>query len=315
MILSDPNKITRVRSWQQAGHEVAGHHHGIYHCMWDSLTNYPTDSIEANQPVYTQDNNGNWVANCDSGILKSPMQPFFDSLDVIAGDSLLITWGASDEHPEVDLYPDLLYRTTGGRDSAAQGFSNPYTETYGPTTLSNGTYGPYTVCLIDYFFLYDSNNVIEMQNKYNDLSFSSQYKVAGVVTHVFNVKNQNQNNPNNFFYQWLRFISGKGCKNVRNIMRAEGCVPSQVNSQNNLTAPFIKIYPNPAKDKITIEQPGNSNLQITVWSIDGRKMFYKENLQQTGTIDLSFLPGGMYMINISTPQRTSYQKLIISKNL
>ncbi len=314
MILSDQNKITRVRSWQQAGHEVAGHHHGIYHCMWDSLTNYPIDSIEANQPVYTQDANGNWVANCDSGILKSPMQPFFDSLDVIAGDSLLLTWGASDEHPEVDLYPDLLYRTTGGRDSAAQGFSNPYTETYGPTTLSNGTYGPYTVCLINYFFIDDNTSLTEMQNKYNDLSFSSQYKVAGVVTHVFNVKNQNQNNPNNFFYQWLRFISGKGCKNVRDIMRAEGCIPQTTTAENDVSGNIdVKIYPNPSDGNITIKQSHPANIQVTIWALDGKRVFHKQYYNTLNNIDLHFIPDGIYSIHISTPEKTVRQKIVIAK--
>ena len=39
MILSDPSKLNLVRQWQQWGHEVAGHHHGIFHCVWDGYTN------------------------------------------------------------------------------------------------------------------------------------------------------------------------------------------------------------------------------------------------------------------------------------
>ncbi len=297
MILSDPNKIMRVRTWQQNGHEIAGHHHGIYHCMWDSLTNYPVDSIQANQPVYTYVN-GSWVSNCDSGIFKSPMQPFFDSLDVLAGDSLLLTWGASDDYPEVDLYPGLLYRTTGGRDTATQGFSNPYTETYGPTTLSTGVFGPYTVCLIDYFFLYDQSDVNAMQMLYNNVNFSGQYKVVGVVTHVFNVKNQNQNLPGNFFYQWLRFISGKGCKNVRDIMRAEGCVPNNIRELNAENV-AVTVYPVPASEYIMIQANDSKFFdRVEVLDISGKTVKTINVHEQSCRMGIRFLPAGFYFLKV-----------------
>ncbi len=290
MILSDQNKINLIRTWQQKGHEIAGHHHSIYHCMWDSLTNYPDDSIIANQPVYNDDGG----TNCDSGILKSPMQPFYDNLDILAGDSLLLTWGSSDEHPEVDLYPDLLYRTSGGRDSAQQGFSDVYVETYGPTTLSNGTYGPYTVCLIDYFFISTQADVNEMIGVYNNTAFSGQFQAAGVVTHVFNVKNSNPNMPNNFFYRWLRFISGKGCKTVRNIMRAEGCSTTSVKKQGFW--PAFSVYPNPSKNRLFVKGKLESSLHFTIINVLGQNM--QQGNISNGSIDISALPAGLYYLRL-----------------
>ncbi len=297
MILADSAKLARVRSWQQNRHEVAGHHHGIYHCMWDSLTNYPGDSIAANQPVKRYIN-GQWVSNCDSGSLKSAMQPFYDALDSLAGDSLLLTWGASDEHPEVDLYPNLMYRTTGGRDTPTQGFSNPYVETYGPTTLSTGTFGPYTVCLIDYYFLHDAADAAAMQAVYNDTAFSSQYKVARVVTHVFNVKNQNANSPSNFFYQWLRFISGKGCKNVREIMRAEGCNPTVttgVHPPASLDA--AELFPNPAHETVSFQAPaGALPIAVEVVDVMGRVRKSFTCRADQASFSVADLPRGLYMV-------------------
>jgi hypothetical protein len=47
-IASDPEKMAELASWQQNGHEIAAHHHSIYHGGWDGYTNY-TEEIAINE--------------------------------------------------------------------------------------------------------------------------------------------------------------------------------------------------------------------------------------------------------------------------
>ncbi len=291
MILADTQKLALLRSWQAWGHEVAAHHHGIYHCYWDSLTNYPPDSIAFYQPI---------SSNCPEGLYQGSMQSFWNALDVLAGDSLLLTWSSSDEHPAVDMYPNVAYRTDGGRDNPEQGFSNPYVETHGPISLGGQTYGPYTVCSIDYFFLENFDDVQQMIDLYNDLSFSSQFEVVGVVTHVFNFQTAVNQPPPNYFFAWIQFIEGKGCQTVRQILRESPACGSLAVEAEPITSSYsgLRVYPNPAFDVLYLQWegrdlPGKSRVEILdFW---GRKV-----LSGKGVYGLSIasLPPGSYFVKV-----------------
>ena len=302
LILADPVKLDSVRSWQKRGHEIAAHHHSVYHCFWDSITNFPIDSIIANQPAGPK---------CDSGILSSTMKTFWDDLDTIAGDSLMLTWGSTDDYPAVDLYPDIPYRTDGGRDSAVQGFSNIYLATHGPTTVGSTTYGPYTTCSIDYYFIEDISTVQEMRDLYNDSTgFSNMYNTVGVVTHVFNFKQALSAAPPNYYYTWINFIEGKGCQTVREILR-KSSVCSGVGIEKIKTKADFKIYPNPASTTLYIvpnEGQGNKDYQVKVYNIFGQK-FISE--QSPNSLKIQNLENGVYFVKITSElNEISIQKFV-----
>jgi len=40
-IISSPERTAEVRSWEANGHEISGHHHGVYHGSWDGYSGYP----------------------------------------------------------------------------------------------------------------------------------------------------------------------------------------------------------------------------------------------------------------------------------
>ena len=40
-IAEDPERMDLLAKWKKQGHEIAGHHHSIYHGNWDGYTNYP----------------------------------------------------------------------------------------------------------------------------------------------------------------------------------------------------------------------------------------------------------------------------------
>lgn len=42
-----PDRMAAVESWKRQGHEIAAHHHSIYHGNWDGYTDYSKDEAEA----------------------------------------------------------------------------------------------------------------------------------------------------------------------------------------------------------------------------------------------------------------------------
>ncbi len=296
-ILNNPEKLQLVREWQAWGHEIAAHHHSIYHCYWDSLTNYPLDSIAFHQPI---------SPFCDSGILISPMKPFWDSLDVLCGDSLLLTWGSSDEHPAVDMYPHVPYRTTGGRTDPAQAFSNPYTETHGPTTIGDVTYGPYTTCQVDYFFIDNLTKVNALKNLYQDTSFSNNYSVVGVVTHVFDF-----NSSPVYFYNWIQFIEGKGCKTVRQILRQSGCSPTS-DAEAARPAGGLRVFPNPADDLLQVELSAGLEGWLRIWNTTGQLM-WEGKIRASTPLNVSGWPTGLYVATVQTDRQSMSSNFLIQR--
>ena len=287
MILADSNKIRQVRRWQADGHEIAAHHHGIYHCTWDSLSNYPDDSIVRYQPQSEK---------CDSGILISDMTIFWNQLDTLAGDSLLLTWGSSDEHPAVDLFPKAVYRTDGGRTSD-RAFSNPYEQTH-EAQIGSKHYGPYRTCQIDYCFIDNMDTVERIIQLYQNSTFSSAYSTVGVVTHVFNYKKARTQGSDNYAMRWIRFISGKGCRTVREILRANPCESTGLTSASSSTSPALRLYPLPFRDVLYLALPGESlSYEVFVYSIDGSLVYHERRASGILGIDGSAWPGGIYLIS------------------
>lgn len=299
-ILADEQKLQQVRQWQALGHEIGGHHHSIFHCFWDSLTNYTADSIALYQPA---------GPFCDSGTLRSNMQPFWDSLDSLCGDSLMLTWGSSDNNPAIDMYPGVPYRTDGGRTDPAQGFSNPYIVTHGPTLLDAQVYGPYTTCQIDYFFIDNLSKVNAVKNLYLDTGFSNDYAVVGVVTHVFDFNG----NPA-YFYNWLNFIEGKGCKTVRQILRQSGCTVSAAREEE-ATAQGLHIYPNPARSRIFISFGKQGRWHLKLVHPSGQVFWQQSIVGSQAEISLADLPAGMWLVAVreETGGATHTEKLIVLK--
>ena len=76
---------------------------------------------------------------------------------------------------------------------------------------------------------------------------------------------------------------------------------STFNTQN----PTLKIYPNPANNKITID--ANDVLDVKLFDVLGKHIASTKQNQ----IDLSNLPEGVYFIQVQTKQNTTTQKIIV----
>ncbi|RJP28790.1 MAG: hypothetical protein C4533_03090 [Candidatus Omnitrophota bacterium] len=149
MILSDKQKLSRLRSWQNNGHEIAGHHHPATHkYTWDG---YSDDKNKFNDPRF-----------------KGTMQDYADILNRLAYPLKINTLGNPDINDWVQGVP---YRTEGF--VANNAVSAPV------KSIIKGT----TVYTLGYGFLGGKINLVKLKKIYN--AFKGD-QVFGVVTHVFN---------------------------------------------------------------------------------------------------------------------------------
>jgi Secretion system C-terminal sorting domain len=76
----------------------------------------------------------------------------------------------------------------------------------------------------------------------------------------------------------------------------------------------IALYPNPAKDFVTVEIPEiASKVQVSVYSAEG-KMLHSENITQTLTqLDVSYLKPGVYSLRFDAKSETVTKRLVVFK--
>lgn len=82
------------------------------------------------------------------------------------------------------------------------------------------------------------------------------------------------------------------------------------------TLSILKIYPNPSKDVVTIDAyvPSGSESKISIHDITGQEVFTTPSLSTIEiheTLDLSHLNKGIYLVKITTNEKTVMQKLIL----
>jgi len=76
----------------------------------------------------------------------------------------------------------------------------------------------------------------------------------------------------------------------------------------------IKIYPNPTSGILNILLPANKDKMLigSIYNISGQKVYeFNPNLVST-TLDLSFLPKGIYFLNLNTKTQIFNSKIIIT---
>ena len=78
------------------------------------------------------------------------------------------------------------------------------------------------------------------------------------------------------------------------------------NKENNIT-----IYPNPANDKITVENPScNDNAMISIYNIQGQLLLQQSIKQQKTEINISGFAGGIYYVKVKTDKGNAVKKFI-----
>ena len=89
------------------------------------------------------------------------------------------------------------------------------------------------------------------------------------------------------------------------------CIVSGISSDNKSTDVALKIYPNPAKDKLTIETSGKSiETYLKIVNIEGQEIITR---QITGTkmiLDISCLPSGVYIVRLINDRSVKTGKMV-----
>jgi hypothetical protein len=69
------------------------------------------------------------------------------------------------------------------------------------------------------------------------------------------------------------------------------------------------LYPNPAGDFLHIDWKGSNALQVTLRDAAGRLVITK-TLNNSGTLDLSNIPSGIYFTELHSADKVKHVKLV-----
>jgi hypothetical protein len=94
---------------------------------------------------------------------------------------------------------------------------------------------------------------------------------------------------------WLMITDESGCNRYDTVVVR---YDSTVSTWQDWTQKEVEVFPNPAKDKITVKCKNSKNkINIQVFSSDG-KLINETDFNETTTFDLSEYRNGIYFIKI-----------------
>ena len=73
----------------------------------------------------------------------------------------------------------------------------------------------------------------------------------------------------------------------------------------------IKIYPNPATDKITIDLPANKKTKVEIYDVLGKRILQKD-IDKSTTLSIKTLKSGVYMMRLTQGSSSLTKKLIVN---
>ena len=84
-----------------------------------------------------------------------------------------------------------------------------------------------------------------------------------------------------------------------------------INENENLISSLI-VYPNPTNGSFILKMEKEGIINISVYNILGREIFYKEKItEQSTVIDLSSNPKGIYFIKVIQAGKTAVRKIVL----
>lgn len=105
---------------------------------------------------------------------------------------------------------------------------------------------------------------------------------------------------------------------VMGIVRADGTLEEGSLSINERKPVFeVKLYPNPASDKISLQSAvfSQQSAIVEIYDLSGRKLFEEQIMKGTSTVKINLrdLTNGIYFCKVEVGQKISTKKLIIQK--
>lgn len=106
--------------------------------------------------------------------------------------------------------------------------------------------------------------------------------------------------------------------NAGNILLSEGFISSDFGETLNIgyedsTGNQLLMYPNPAKDFVTITNLPHGEIQMIVFDINGKVIVSKIVNTETARIDTSNISNGVYLVRINYYGNVAHKKLVVNK--
>ena len=106
--------------------------------------------------------------------------------------------------------------------------------------------------------------------------------------------------------------------NAGNILLSEGFISSDFGETLNIGYEGsidnqLLLYPNPAKDFVTITNLPHGEIQMIVFDINGKVIVSKIVNTETARIDTSNFPNGVYLLRFDHNGYIIHKKLIVNK--
>ncbi len=111
-ILSDPKRKAEFEEWKKQGHEIAAHHHSIYHPgSWDGYSYLPEDEAIKIRQEYYEENYGNYPPPREPPYLGN-VSDFIAALKKLNPD---MKSGCMNDEIDKNVFPDeIIYDTCSG---------------------------------------------------------------------------------------------------------------------------------------------------------------------------------------------------------
>ena len=160
----------------------------------------------------------------------------------------------------------------------------------------------------------------------NRANTSYPYNIGNLVT----IKTSNSSWwPNQYYYFYYDMIFQKNCEisesyNCVNVNDCQDpgdgsgqystladCINACVSSYVNETKEKLNIYPNPAKNHLTIDYSNKNNYSMSIYSLSGSLIKKYKFAESLNYISIEDLYSGYYFVEILCDEKTQRKKLII----
>lgn len=102
----------------------------------------------------------------------------------------------------------------------------------------------------------------------------------------------------------VEVTDSRGCKDTSNALYIAVGIEEELLNKT-------KLYPNPVTDKLYVEGGGSEAISITITDLQGRAIISKELSNAKGSIDMSTVAKGMYLVQLQSGNATQVRKLLV----
>ncbi|MEZ5197728.1 MAG: T9SS type A sorting domain-containing protein [Bacteroidales bacterium] len=89
------------------------------------------------------------------------------------------------------------------------------------------------------------------------------------------------------------------------------CYSILTDTEQQIENPDFLLYPDPAKNRLTISSSAiKSNAELSIFNLNGKKVFEKQIRNKETQIDISSLPRGVYFVRLQNQNTVEVMKMV-----